>query len=365
MRAAVLGGKAKDLALVSARKIGNLPRKLAGESKQALEGNILAVWDEVNLVVAPYAGAIRAHDQRGVEITPAAVLRREICPNVAHHQRRLLLPGNGHECLLKLRVSFLKWGWRLRPHHQVRMRRIGWADNLAIRRAGLGDSGDVGFALLAGQLGEFGNMLVPLAGAQPAVVASHVQIGLDQHGAGGRRGPGRLHGHARRTHHQQDGPGDARRQPPGTAVQEEPPGDQRIDENQHKADAVDPGPGRELIDQTVVHLRVAQLIPGNAGDARCGQLQPGPQDGRRSQRQPRASGCLPHQHDAKAEEPEVEPQHQAVSHQQQRRRKWRHVAVPEHDIAHPVAISRVPQEAAKVGQKKGSPQGARLLRRGL
>ena len=46
----------------------------------------------------------------------------------------------------------------------------------------------------------------------------------------------------------------------------------RIDGDQHEADAVDAGPWRELIDERVVHLRVAKLIPWNAGDAGGGEL---------------------------------------------------------------------------------------------
>ncbi len=102
-------------------------------------------------------------------------------------------------------------------------------------------------------------------------------------------------------------------------LQHQPACQERIDANQHKADPVNPGPGGKLVDQRVIHLRVAQLVPGDGGDARGGQLQRGPKNRREGQRQPRAARGPAHQHHAPAEEAEVGSQHQAVAHQQQRR----------------------------------------------
>jgi len=52
-----------------------------------------------------------------------------------------------------------------------------------------------------------------------------------------------------------------------------------VESHQQKADAVDAGPGSELADQGVVHLRVTELVPGNGGDAGGGEFEGGPQDG--------------------------------------------------------------------------------------
>ncbi len=58
VRLAVVSGKAKDLALVAAREFGHTASEFVGEGKQVLKGNVLAEWDEVNLVVAADAGAV-------------------------------------------------------------------------------------------------------------------------------------------------------------------------------------------------------------------------------------------------------------------------------------------------------------------
>ena len=62
------------------------------------------------------------------------------------------------------------------------MRGIGRADDFAVARAGLRDSRDVGLALLGGEVGEVGNVLIPLAGSGPVVVAGDVEVGLDEDG---------------------------------------------------------------------------------------------------------------------------------------------------------------------------------------
>ena len=45
-----------------------LPGELVGKEEQILEGNVLAEGNQVNLVVAAHARAVRAHDQRGVVV---------------------------------------------------------------------------------------------------------------------------------------------------------------------------------------------------------------------------------------------------------------------------------------------------------
>ncbi len=204
MSPAVLSGKAKDFALVSARECRDPAGELVGKGEQILEGNVFAEWNEVNLVVPSYAGAIHAHDQRGVVVTPSAVLLRQIRTYVTDHKRGLLLARNRIEHMLKARVAFLKRRGRFRPHNQVGMGGIGRADNLAIGCAGLGDSGDVRFALLISEPVELGDVAVPLAWTAPEVVGSYVQVWLDQHSGCRRRRLGRRDRHAKGSYHQQN-----------------------------------------------------------------------------------------------------------------------------------------------------------------
>ncbi len=239
------------------------------------------------------------------------------------------------ERLLKPGVALVKGRGRLRPGHQVRMSRIRRADDFAVRRAGLRDSRDIGLALLCSEPREFGNMLVPFARAQPSVVARHVQIRLDEHGGGRWRWPIRRNGNPNRTHrHQQNAA-----KPPGlppmperpgrTAIDEQAARKQCVDGEQHKRDAVDAGPWRQWIHQRVVHLRVAKLIPRHRRDARCRQVQRGPQHGSGRKSPAHILACLPHQRDAQAEEAAVKSQHRAIADQQQNgekstayRRNW-------------------------------------------
>ena len=201
-------------------------------------------------------------------------------------------------------------------------------------------------------------MAVPLR-PLPVVGGADIEIGLNQHGGRRRIGIRRRNKNAAETGDQQKrtaaGPGPATRKASfGLTPQQQTAGQQGIDCNQNKADAIDAGPGRELVDQCVVHLRVAELIPGNAGDAGGGQFQAGPQDGREDEGEARGAGGAAHQRDAEPEEAEVEPQHQAEPDEQQRGSKRRHVAVVHHGVANPVAIAHVPQKAAEIGDKKGA-----------
>ena len=117
-----------------------------------------------------------------------------------------------------------------------------------------------------------------------------------------------------------------------------------------------PDPRREAIHPPVVHLRIAQLIPGNAGHARSQQLQRGPEERRRDQRPPQASCRPPHHHQSQPEQPPVQPQHQAEADQQQRWGKRRHLAIARHGIAHPVAVPHVPKKSGKIAQQERPPQ---------
>jgi len=171
--------EAEDLALGSAAHLANVAGEGAGKGEQFMEGHILAEGNEVDFVVAAQGCAVRVDDQRGV-----VALHRVFCFGESNafstdDQRSLRRGGHiVHRCL-KARISFKIRRGRLRPCDQVRVRRVRRADNLALRRAGLRDSHDVGFALLGGQTLEFGDVPLPFAGMQPAVVAGDVEVGLD------------------------------------------------------------------------------------------------------------------------------------------------------------------------------------------
>jgi hypothetical protein len=141
-------------------------------------------------------------------------------------------------------------------------------------------------------------------------------------------------------------------------LQQQPACQKRIDAYQHKADSVDAGPGGKLIDQRVIHLRVAQLVPGYGGDAGCGQLQRGPENRREGQRQSRAACGSADKRDSPAEEAEVKPQNHAVADEQQCRCHGRHIAVAQHGVANPVAVAHVPQHAAEIADEEAAAQGA-------
>ena len=54
-----------------------------------------------------------------------------------------------------------------------------------------------------------------------------------------------------------------------------------VDEHQKPGDAVDAGQRSEVRDQKAVDLGVAELIPGNAGDASGGKVEGDPEKGRK------------------------------------------------------------------------------------
>ena len=78
-------------------------------------------------------------------------------------------------------------------------------------------------------------------------------------------------------------------------------------------DAIDASERRELIDQSVIDLRVAKLVPWNAGDPRGRKVKTNPQE--RSNRKCHARGTRrpPNHHKPQPENPKVEPEHQTES----------------------------------------------------
>ncbi len=322
----------------------------------------------MDLVVAADAASVRSEDHGRVVVLPGLQVGRVFVADAADDQRRLHRPGQSGDRLLEAGIGLDKGRRRLRPDNEIRMGGIRRAHDFAGGRAGLGDSGDVGLALLAGQAGEVGEVAVPLARAGPAIFGGHIEIGLDQDGGGRGWRFGRLPHECGCTRRQQNDSGQARPEP--FAIHAlfsifRPPAEhkraceQRIDGDQQKGDAIDTGPGGELIDQGVVDLRVAELIPGNARESCPQKIKRNPQEWSRSQRQPYTAARPAHQHHAQAKQTEVEPQHQAECDQQQRRGQRRHVAIAGHGVADPVAVAHVPQESAQVRQKESPSKGAR------
>ena len=164
------------------------------------------------------------------------------------------------------------------------MRGIRRADDLASWRAGLRNARDVGLALLAGEVGELGDVLVPFAGRRPVVGRCPRR---DWAGSARRWRWVRVLAARRKT------PANAARAsriaPQAAQAQRpvrmrsvsrpasKPPASSAFTATRTKADAVDAGPRRELIDERIVDLRVAELIPRHAGDARGGEFQRGPE----------------------------------------------------------------------------------------
>jgi hypothetical protein len=203
---------------------------------------------------------------------------------------------------------------------------------------------------------EIGNMPVPFAGTHPEGRAGDVEIRLNQHGCSRGRWLRRFEKDSCRACHGQNHAGYSTKALTRTRVEHYAGRDERVDGNQHKTDAVNAGPRCELIDECVVHLRVAKLVPWHRGYAGGSQFKPGPENRSRHQRQAHAAGGPAQQRNGHAKEPEVKPQHQAEADQQQRGSQRRHIAVLHHHVANPVAIARIPQHAANVGEQKGAAQ---------
>ena len=152
-----------------------------------------------------------------------------------------------------------------------------------------------------------GDVALPFAGAVPVVIAADVEIRLDQHGGRGgcgcRRWPEKrrqIPAVISRTPRCAKSAGARSRG--GLRSTTAAAGHERIDRNQHEADAVDAGPGSQLVHKRVIDLRVAQLIPGNTGDAGRCQFQRDPEERCGQPGQPRLPVRLPDQHHAQAEQ---------------------------------------------------------------
>ena len=72
--------------------------------------------------------------------------------------------SNVGDRFLEARIVLQKGRWRFWPDDEIRVRCVGRTNDLAIACVRLRDSGDVRFALLAGEAIEFRYVPVPFAG---------------------------------------------------------------------------------------------------------------------------------------------------------------------------------------------------------
>jgi hypothetical protein len=87
------------------------------KGQKIMERNVLAEGDKMNLVVAAHARAIHADNERGVVLAPRLIFGGEIRADIADYQRRLFLPRDGYQSLLKAGVVLGKRRGRLGPDH--------------------------------------------------------------------------------------------------------------------------------------------------------------------------------------------------------------------------------------------------------
>ena len=238
---------------------------------------------------------------------------------------------------------------------------IGRADDFAVGGVGFGGAGDVGFALLGGEAGEVGDVLVPLAGGGPGVVSGDVEVGLDEDGGVGGCGFGGRDGYADGANEQEGDAGDSEGATTGAGSEQDAAGDQGVDDDEDEADSVDAGEGGELVDEGVVDLGVAELVPGDGGDAGGGEFKSGPEDGRGGEREAVAVGGFADEGDAEGEEAEVEPEDSGVSDEEKDGDDGGQVTIFGHGVANPVAVAHVPEEAAEVAKEEAAAKGAGLV----
>ena len=204
-------------------------------------------------------------------------------------------------------------------------------------------------------------MLIPLAGAGPGVVSGDVEVGLDEDGGVGGRGAGGRDGDADYAEGHEGDAGDSPGAAAGARGEQDSAGDEGVDENEDEADSVNAGEGGELVDEGVVDLGVAELVPGDGGDAGGGEFKSGPEDGRGGEREAVAIGGFADEGDAKGEEAEVEAEDGGVSDEEEYGNDSGQVTIFCHGVANPVAVADVPEEAAEVSEKEAAAEGAGLV----
>ncbi len=117
-------------------------------------------------------------------------------------------------------------------------------------------------------------------------------------------------------------------------------------------------------DQKAVNLGVAQLIPGNAGDASGGKVEGDPEKGRKRDSRNQTEMAAK-EGEQESEEPEVEAQHGAEEEDDAGGAKGRDVAVQQHGLIDPVAVQDVPEESTEIAGDGGVAKIIRMSRRTL
>ena len=175
---------------VPGRKFATLPVNLRAKKRDFWKGKY-SPGHEVDFVVAADLVAVGAEDHGGDVVAATACSGPEVGADAADDQRRMSPPRDGDMALLKRGSPFEKRGRGFRPDHQIGMGRIRRADDLAGGRTGLRECRRCR-SCTARRRGcvELGHVLVPFAGCRSIAVVFHVEIGLDEDGAGGgkRRG---------------------------------------------------------------------------------------------------------------------------------------------------------------------------------
>ena len=109
--------------------------------------------------------------------------RKYVYPDAADHYRRVLSLRNCAQRRLQPRIALNKRRWRLRPYHQVGIRRMRRRHNLSHRRARLRNPRNIR-CVLGRRLGrkrcKLRHVAVPRR-TVPIVVPAHIQIRLNQY----------------------------------------------------------------------------------------------------------------------------------------------------------------------------------------
>jgi hypothetical protein len=296
--------EAEDFALIAACKLSDSSGEFMRKEQKVFEGDVLAEWHEVNLVVAANARAICVNDERRVVIPPGLIRRGNIHSDGTNNDRCLRGACHGSNSLLKSRILFGKGRRGFGPRYEIRMSRIRRAHNFASRCAGLRNSCDIGLALLFRETSELTQVEIPFT-AGPRILGTDIEIGLDQNRRGCSGNSGRGEQDASPTAEQQKYPNCAENKPLLSKAENERSSDERVHDDKNEADAIGTGQGRKLIYERVVHLGIAKLVPGHTGDASRGKLEGGPQNWRSGQRKTRAACGAAHQYHAQPEKAKI------------------------------------------------------------
>src|SRR6185312_9701645 len=198
-----------------------------------------------------------------------------------------------------------------------------------------------------------GDVLVPDR-TGPKVIDSHVEVGLDEDRGCRSRGFPWRHQNASGEAAGEDNARDADDPLCAAAIDEQATGDEGVAADKNEADAVDAGPWGEMSEDSVVDLRIAELVPRNGGDAGGGEIKRGPENRRGSERPADVPGGAAHEQDSPGEDAEVETKDEAETSEHEGGGPGRQAAVYVHGVVNPVAVTCIPEHAADVAEEKGA-----------